>query len=85
MARYLLDSIAGEQLHARQLHQLIQERHSLSMDQYSQQDISFQSRSDVAEPEYITSFPKRQRPSPTDTEDELLEIAGAATKRFREE
>lgn len=28
---------------------------------------------------------KRQRPSPTDTEDELLEIAGEPTKRFRDQ
>ena len=40
------------------------------------------------EPSYrdeATDSAKRQRPSPTDTEDELLETAGVPVKRFRDQ
>jgi hypothetical protein len=64
---------------------------TLSMDVYrpEQHDPSWEP--DVADlmvshqEEERTSLAKRDRPSPADTEDELLEAAGIATKRYRED
>lgn len=39
----------------------------------------------IHHPDEVLNVSKRQRPSPADTEDELLETAGVASKRLRED
>lgn len=94
LPRYLLDAIAGEKLHGNQLKQAAQRMHSPAAEQmYRQrQEEVFDISGDDEEFEQMyheeqdnASKTKRQRPSPADTEDELLETAGVASKRFRED
>jgi hypothetical protein len=86
--RYLLDAIAAEQQQVSKVRQAVERTQSPVEERYSRQTEEAQllgEEEEESQVEETGNNPKRQRPSPADTEDELLETAGVPTKRFRED
>ena len=80
--RYLLDAVAGEQRLARHLRTGRRTSPTETAYHFHEQQGSAPSATTVHE---SARAMKRQRPSPTNTDDELLETAGLPAKRFRDD
>jgi hypothetical protein len=77
-------------MRSKHLRRVIQESLSPSVGAYSAENVEDEHhlealRREASEQEDAASNAKRQRPSPTDTDDELLAAAGEPTKRLRED
>jgi hypothetical protein len=73
-------------MRSKHLRHFIQQSLSPSANSFNpEQEQPMEARRETSELEDTATHAKRQRPSPTDTEDELLAAAGVPTKRFRED
>ncbi|UZJ54722.1 hypothetical protein CBS101457_004042 [Exobasidium rhododendri] len=87
---YLIDAIAGTQQEGAQLKEAMQRAPSPSQELYRHQQHQMDADDMMAQEEEeqthqvegeLSSKEKRQRPSPADTDDELLSMAGLASKK----
>lgn len=74
-------------MRSKHLRHFIQQSLSPSVNSYhaAEYEQPLEVRGEFSEHQDTATHTKRQRPSPTDTEDELLAAAGVPTKRFRED